>query len=347
MLEVARRYPIDGLHLDYIRYPDGECCYCDGCRKRFEADSGRRVERLAGRLLSAARGRRSTTIGACRQITRLVAAIHREVKKIRPGLKISAAVWGGYPDCRRWVAQDWPAWIRAGYLDFVCPMDYTDEPRAVCRLGPAADETGRRADSGLSRHRRDGFQQRAFGRRRGGANPRRPQLGAGGFSIFNFDHATAGVDCAGGGPGRGPHAGRSAASGTMRKGKGEGGRRQGTVLLLPGDFLLRYPVRRKANFVCSLKRVFPCTSEVRAMKLLSFPSSDRRDRFERLFEVAGAKTRRPTRRRPPTPPRPPSRRMRRNDRRAQDDRHVQGGRHAQDDDRIQDDGRPSYTRTRS
>ena len=43
MLEVARRYPVDGLHMDYIRYPDGQCCYCDGCRKRFEADSGRRV----------------------------------------------------------------------------------------------------------------------------------------------------------------------------------------------------------------------------------------------------------------------------------------------------------------
>ena len=27
LLEVARKYPVDGLHFDYIRYPDGDCCY--------------------------------------------------------------------------------------------------------------------------------------------------------------------------------------------------------------------------------------------------------------------------------------------------------------------------------
>ena len=43
LLEVARKYPIDGLHLDYIRYPGREYCYCDGCRRRFEAASGRKV----------------------------------------------------------------------------------------------------------------------------------------------------------------------------------------------------------------------------------------------------------------------------------------------------------------
>ena len=43
MLEVARKYPVDGLHFDYIRYPDSAHCYCDGCRRRFEAESGRKV----------------------------------------------------------------------------------------------------------------------------------------------------------------------------------------------------------------------------------------------------------------------------------------------------------------
>ena len=43
MLEMVRKYPIDGLHFDYIRYPGRKSCYCDGCRRRFEADSGRPV----------------------------------------------------------------------------------------------------------------------------------------------------------------------------------------------------------------------------------------------------------------------------------------------------------------
>jgi len=34
-------------------------------------------------------------------------------------------VFGSYPACRGSVGQDWPEWIKAGYLDFVCPMDYT------------------------------------------------------------------------------------------------------------------------------------------------------------------------------------------------------------------------------
>ena len=43
MLEVARKYDVDGLHFDYIRYPDHDKCYCDGCRSRFEQQTGTKV----------------------------------------------------------------------------------------------------------------------------------------------------------------------------------------------------------------------------------------------------------------------------------------------------------------
>ena len=126
LVEVARKYRVAGLHLDYIRYPDEECCYCEGCRRRFEAASGRRVTHWPEDCFRGPR-KEEYNDWRCRQITQLVEAVHREVKRIRPEMKLSAAVWGGYPDCRRTVAQDWPAWVRAGYLDFVCPMDYTDD----------------------------------------------------------------------------------------------------------------------------------------------------------------------------------------------------------------------------
>ena len=38
---------------------------------------------------------------------------------------ISAAVFKNFPRCRDEVGQDWRLWIDRGYLDFVCPMDYT------------------------------------------------------------------------------------------------------------------------------------------------------------------------------------------------------------------------------
>jgi uncharacterized lipoprotein YddW (UPF0748 family) len=55
----------------------------------------------------------------------VVEAVSREAKRVRPGIKISAAVFGGYPSCRQAVGQDWVAWVKAGYLDFICPMDYS------------------------------------------------------------------------------------------------------------------------------------------------------------------------------------------------------------------------------
>ena len=124
MLEVARKYEVDGLHFDYIRYPSAEYCYCDGCRQRFEKESGRPATNWPKDCKSGDR-REEYQDFRCRQITRLVEAVHNEAKHLRPTLKISAAVFSSYPGCRRDVGQDWVAWVKAGYLDFLCPMDYT------------------------------------------------------------------------------------------------------------------------------------------------------------------------------------------------------------------------------
>jgi uncharacterized lipoprotein YddW (UPF0748 family) len=190
LLEVARKYRVDGLHLDYLRYPNGRACYCDGCRERFEADSGRPVADWPADCFRGPR-REEYNDWRCRQVTRLLARIHDEVKKIRPDLKLSAAVWGAYPDCRRSVAQDWPVWVKAGYLDFICPMDYTSDDeqfagwvrrqvklvggRAPVYAGIGATATG----VSLSAERVLGQIRRARAE------------GAGGFCIFNLDRNTA------------------------------------------------------------------------------------------------------------------------------------------------------------
>ncbi len=126
MLEVLRKYPVDGLHFDYIRYPNSKSCFCDGCRERFEAASGKKVENWPTDCFSGPR-KREYNDWRCDQITKLVATVHAEAKKLKPSVKISAAVYGDYPDCREGVAQDWAKWVREGYLDFICPMDYTDD----------------------------------------------------------------------------------------------------------------------------------------------------------------------------------------------------------------------------
>ena len=125
MLEVARKYDVDGIHFDYIRYLDDSVCYCSGCRGRFEAELGRPVANwpadcYSGPLHDQYRDFR------CEQITRLVKAVSEEAHRLKPYLKVSAAVFSDYPGCREYVGQDWVLWVKEGYLDFICPMDYTD-----------------------------------------------------------------------------------------------------------------------------------------------------------------------------------------------------------------------------
>lgn len=189
LLEVARKYPVAGLHLDYIRYPGTASCYCSGCRERFEKVSGKKVESWPKDCHSGAR-KEEYNNWRCKQITTLVATVHDEAKKIRPEIKISAAVWGGYPDCRRSVAQDWPAWVKAGYLDFICPMNYTEKDdyfesllknqfNLVDKKIPIYPGIG--ATSSHSTLTGDQVLKQIRTAR---------ELGAGGFSIFNFDQKT-------------------------------------------------------------------------------------------------------------------------------------------------------------
>ncbi len=133
MLEVVREYPVDGVHFDYIRYPNANSCYCTGCRRRFEEATGTSVANWPQGVLHGER-RGEYLEWRCEQITRLVEAVSREARRIRPGVQVSAAVFSRYPDCRERVGQDWVSWVERGYLDFICPMDYTADDLGFAEL---------------------------------------------------------------------------------------------------------------------------------------------------------------------------------------------------------------------
>jgi len=61
-----------------------------------------------------------------RNIDTVVRQVAEQARKIRPGVKVSAAVFRNWPTDRDGVAQDWKMWCEQGWLDFVCPMDYID-----------------------------------------------------------------------------------------------------------------------------------------------------------------------------------------------------------------------------
>ena len=127
ILEIITNYDVDGIHLDYIRYPGSHACYCEECRKRFMLATREKIEEWPAAVLP-----QTGTYGdryiewRTQQITRLVRLLHKQVREVDPDIKISTAVFGGYPACVTSIGQDWIAWAKAGYINFVCPMNYTE-----------------------------------------------------------------------------------------------------------------------------------------------------------------------------------------------------------------------------
>ena len=124
MTELAGK-DVDGIQFDFIRYVEQAYCYCDGCRKRFEARIGSKAENWPACTLDGGAYADEWTRFRCDNITRVVREVNAKVRGAKPGMEISAAVFKNADNDVKVVGQDWSRWCREGWLDFVCPMDYT------------------------------------------------------------------------------------------------------------------------------------------------------------------------------------------------------------------------------
>ena len=114
--EVVENYDVDGIHLDYIRYPDKNKGYPDAA-----------LYRKYGKGLSLASWRRSN-------ITRIVKNVYACVKGIKPWVRVSCATLGKYNHLTRYSSLGWDAynvgfqeaqqWARDGIVDMIFPMLY-------------------------------------------------------------------------------------------------------------------------------------------------------------------------------------------------------------------------------
>ncbi len=135
--ELVSRYDIDGLHLDYMRFPNEPVVPGEQV-----PDYPRDHRTLA--LFRQATGQTPETNPAAwnrwrtAQVTRLVADLQTMVKRTRPDLVLSAAV-GPDPSVALRHFQDGRAWLKAGLVDAAYPMDYT----------PSVEEFSRRLDPWL------------------------------------------------------------------------------------------------------------------------------------------------------------------------------------------------------
>lgn len=125
MIEIVKRYSVDGIHFDYIRYPDDAHCFCAGCRDRFARSIGAGALRWPQDVRVSGSYRQAWLDWRRSNINAVVQAVSEQARAIRPTIKISAAVFRNWRADRDSVGQDWKLWCERGWLDFVCPMNYT------------------------------------------------------------------------------------------------------------------------------------------------------------------------------------------------------------------------------
>lgn len=99
--DIVSRYPVEGFHYDYVRYP--QVTYASG------PDDHEHVTALVRE-------------GAAR------------LRRARPRVVISAAVFPDPDVARDRVLQRWPDWAAEGLVDLLCPMAYRRDTAEVERL---------------------------------------------------------------------------------------------------------------------------------------------------------------------------------------------------------------------
>jgi uncharacterized lipoprotein YddW (UPF0748 family) len=129
-LDLLKRYDVDGVQLDYVRYGGPNWGYNPTSIARFNQQSGR-TGKPAPTDPQWMQWRRE-------QVTNLVRKLYVEALAIKPRVKVTAATiaWGDGPtndagwyktQPYREVLQDWRAWLEEGIIDMAMPMTYQRE----------------------------------------------------------------------------------------------------------------------------------------------------------------------------------------------------------------------------
>ena len=114
--EIVSRYDVDGIHFDYIRYPEQAETFSDGASYR---KYGKWKDKRTWRLDN---------------ITRIVRMSYEAIKELKPWVRVSCSPVGKYNDMSRYSARGWSAygavyqdaqgWLSEGIMDMLLPMMY-------------------------------------------------------------------------------------------------------------------------------------------------------------------------------------------------------------------------------
>ncbi|MBR6140724.1 MAG: family 10 glycosylhydrolase [Bacteroidaceae bacterium] len=114
--EIVSNYDIDGIHFDYIRYPEHADSFSDAASfKKYGRGQNKRDWRLDN-------------------ITGMVRQAYEAIKELKPWVRVSCSPVGKYKDLSRYSAKGWSAygavyqdaqlWLKEGIMDMLLPMMY-------------------------------------------------------------------------------------------------------------------------------------------------------------------------------------------------------------------------------
>jgi uncharacterized lipoprotein YddW (UPF0748 family) len=198
---LAHSYALDGIHLDYARYPNDRFDYSRTAIREFRAavrpqlaDSVRRAldaqeqDDLFAYPDSLAEQWRAFRVS---RMTALIARLHTTIKRERPGAMVSMAVVPDAREAERHRLQDWAAWAQANLVDTICPMAYTtDADKFAEQIAQVRAAAGSRVVwAGIGSYRlsaKETIDNIVTARR----------LGASGIVLFSYDNLTASAESA-------------------------------------------------------------------------------------------------------------------------------------------------------
>lgn len=193
--DVANRYDLDGIHLDYVRYPNDQFDYSRFSIAAFRASIR---PRLSAAVRASVDAENAVDLFAYPdrfpgewkefrrdRLTSMVTRIAQALRRDHPQMMLTMAVKPDATEAADVRLQDWRRWLQTGLVDAVCPMAYTQEAREfIAQIAAAREAAGGRAIwAGIGAYRLTPAQtiENIQAARR---------LGAAGFVLFSYDSLT-------------------------------------------------------------------------------------------------------------------------------------------------------------
>jgi uncharacterized lipoprotein YddW (UPF0748 family) len=166
-MDVLKNYEVDGLHFDYVRLASPDFDYSRTSLHQFQKwleprlskEDRSELKHLSKQSPLAAADTYADKFSEFQreQITVLVQRIYREVKKQKPQVTVSAAVFANHENAYTRRFQDWRRWLSLGILDVVCPMAYSTDTAVFKQqieiATISAHAAGRRVWAGIGAYR--------------------------------------------------------------------------------------------------------------------------------------------------------------------------------------------------